>query len=56
MKDNRSAQRETEMTAIVDKILEPNVQAGLAVAGKTCLVLGALVLAQSASAFLVFSL
>ncbi|MEO1221764.1 MAG: hypothetical protein AAFY42_10510 [Pseudomonadota bacterium] len=44
------------MTAIVTKISGPNVQGVLAVAGRTCLVLGGLVLAQSAAVFVVFSL
>lgn len=44
------------MTAIVEKIREPNVAASLALAGKTCLVLGGLAIAQSASVMVVFSL
>lgn len=44
------------MTAIVEQIRKPSVQTGLAVAGKSCLVVGGLAVAQSAAALVVFSL
>jgi hypothetical protein len=44
------------MTAIVEKIRTPNVATGLALAGRTCLILSGLAMAQLASVFVVFAL